>query len=154
MTTVPDFFQDEGEEALRSQVEWQGQHLGLGEGFFARLLREDQGRFASWARDADTLTRDKEEVLRDWWQTVLHLLSFQSFDEGKVRALLEQRAPTDPQAGQSLFSPPWSASSLKEYLENHGPDAITEVQRWVESFRFGDPYAQPPKERPCLSTRP
>ena len=90
MTTVPDFFQDESEEALRSQVEWQEQHLGLGERFFARLLREDQRRFSSWARDADTLPRDKEDVLRDWWRTVLHLLSFQNFDEGKVRALLER----------------------------------------------------------------
>jgi hypothetical protein len=38
MITVPDFFQDESEEALRSQVEWQEQHLGLGDRFFARLL--------------------------------------------------------------------------------------------------------------------
>jgi hypothetical protein len=154
MTTVPDFFQDESEEALRSQVKWQEQHLGLGDRFFARLLREDQRRFSSWGKDADALTRDKEDVLRDWWRTVLHLLSFQNFDEEKVRALLERTAPTGPQAGQSVFSPPWSASSLKEYLENHGPDAIPEVNRWVESFRFGDPYAPPPKGSTCLSTRP
>ena len=29
MTTVPDFFQDESEEALRAQVKWQHEHLGL-----------------------------------------------------------------------------------------------------------------------------
>jgi hypothetical protein len=154
MTTVPNFFQDESEEALRSQVEWQEQHLGLGHKFFARLLREDQGRFSSWMRNADALSRDKEDLLRDWWRTVLHLLSFQNFDEQKVRALLERTAPTDPHGGQSVFSPPWSASSLKDYLENHGPDAIPEVNSWVESFSFGDPYAPPPKGRTCLSTRP
>src|ERR1700722_18748322 len=76
MTTVPDFFQDESEEALRSQVEWQEQHLGLGDRFFARLLREDQHRFSSWGKEGDVLTREKEDVLRDWWRTLLHLLAF------------------------------------------------------------------------------
>src|ERR1700730_4565939 len=154
MTTVPDFFQDESDEALRSQVEWQEQHLGLGDRVFARLLREDQRRFSSCARNAEALARDKEDVLRDWWRTVLHLLSFQNFDEEQVRALLEQTAPTGPQARQSVFSPPWSMSSLNEYLENHGSDAIPEVNRWVESFTFGDPYAPSPKGNTCLSTRP
>lgn len=154
MTSVPDFFQDESEEALRSQVEWQERHLGLGDSFFAGLLREDLRIFSAWRQGAGALTGEKEDVLRDWWQTVLHLLSFQNFDEEKVRALLEQAAPTRPRAGQSVFSPPWSASSLKGYLESLGPEAIPEVGRWVESFRFGDPYAPPWKQSPCLSTRP
>jgi hypothetical protein len=154
MTSVPDFFQDDSEEALRSQVEWLEQHLGLGNSFFARLLGEDERHFAAWRRASVALTRGKEEVLRDWWQTVLHLLSFQHFDEARVRALLGQTAPTRPQAGPSVFSPPWVGSSMKEYLESRGPDAIQEVGRWVESFRFGDPYAPPRQGDPCLSTRP
>jgi hypothetical protein len=137
MATVPDFFQDESEEALRSQVEWQGQHLGLGEGFFAKLLREDQGRFSFWAQGSRALTGDKLDVLRDWWRTILHLLSFQNFDGEKVRALLERKAASGTQVGPSVFSPPWSPSSLKEYLEDHGPEAIPEVNTWVESFRWG-----------------
>jgi hypothetical protein len=145
MITVPDFFQDESEEALRSQVEWQEQHLGLEDSFFARLLREDQRRFSSWKKDGAALTRDKEDVLRDWWRTVLHLLSFQNFDEERVRALLERTVPSGTPIRQSVFSPPWCGSSLKEYLENHSPDAISEVSRWIESFRFGDPYAAPVK---------
>jgi hypothetical protein len=154
MTTVPDFFQDESEAALHSQVEWQEQHLGLGKEFFAKLLRVDPGLFSSWAKGAGALTRDKVDVLRDWWRTVLHLLSFQNFDGEKARALLERKAAPGPRAEQFVFSPPWSGSSLKEYLEDHGPEAIPEVNRWVESFRFGDPYASPPKGRTCLSTQP
>jgi hypothetical protein len=154
MTTVPDFFQDESEEALRSQVKWQEQHLGLGEAFFSRLLCEDQRRFSTWEKDADVLTRQQEEVLRDWWRTVLHLLSFQNFDVEKVRALLERSAAPGTRARQAVFGPPWSDSSLKAYLEENGPDAIPEVNRWVESFRFGDPYAPPSKGSPCPSTRP
>ena len=154
MVMVPDFFQDESEEALRAQVKWQHERLGLDDSFFAKLLGEDRHRFSFWQKDADTLTPDKEDVLRDWWQTVLHLLSFQSFDEEKLRSLLEQTRPIGSSNEASPFSPPWSASSLKAYLENRGPEAIAEVNRWLESFRFGDPYAQPRKGDPCLSTQP
>ncbi len=154
MTTVPDFFQDDCEEALRSQVEWQKQHLGLGNPFFAQLLREDQHHFSSWTKNVGAFSTAKESVLRDWWQTVLHLLSFENFDEAKVRAFLERTAKTVPQGGQSVFSPPWSSSSLKEFLENSGPDSIPEVNSWVKSFRFGDPYTPPPRGLICQSTRP
>jgi hypothetical protein len=154
MITVPDFFQDEGEEALRAQVKWQQEHLGLDDSFFARLLREDRHRFSLWQKDADTLAREKEDVLREWWQTVLHLLSFQRFHEEKLRSLLEQTQSLGASKEASPFSPPWSASSLKVYLENRGPEAIAEVSRWLESFRFGDPYAPPRKGEPCPSTQP
>jgi hypothetical protein len=154
MTTVPDFFQDESQEAVRSQVEWQEQHLGLGDRFFARLLSEDQRRFSSWREERADLATGKEEVLRDWWRTVLHLLSFQNFDEERVRAMLERTVPPGPPVGQSVFSPPWAGTSLKEHLERDGPDAISQVSRWVESFTFGDPYAPAPRGSPCLSTRP
>jgi hypothetical protein len=145
MTSVPDFFQDESESALRARVEWQEKHLGLGDSFFARLLREDQKVFAAWRKDEDAIFSSKEDALRDWWHTVLHLLSFHGFDAGRVRALLEQKATPRAVPEASPFAPPWSASSLKEYVESHGPEAIREVDRWVESFRFGDPYASPRK---------
>src|SRR5437868_14656652 len=139
MISVPDFFQDESEEALRAQVDWLEKHLGLGDNFFAKFLREDHAVFSAWRRASVALAVDKENVLRDWWHTVLHLLSFQNFEEGRVRALLEQTAPTRPHAERSLFSPPCSSSSLKEYLERHGPAAIRERGCWVDSFRFGAP---------------
>ncbi len=154
MITVPDFFQDESEEALRAQVKWQKEHLGLADTFFAGLLREDQSQFSSWVGGTGPLTSGKEDLLRDWWRTVLHLLSFQYFMEDRVRALLERTAATGSELASQQFAPPWSTGSLKAYLENRGPDAIAEVNRWVESFRFGNPYAQPPKGRSCLSTQP
>ena len=55
---VPDFFQDESEEALRAQVKWQLEHLGLDDGFFAKLLGVDRRRFSVWQKDADTLAPD------------------------------------------------------------------------------------------------
>jgi hypothetical protein len=156
MSLVPDFFQDESDEALREQVKWQREHLGLDHIFFAKLLGEDGSRFTSWQMDADTLAPEKEDVLRAWWHTVLHLLSFQSFDEERLRSLLKQTraAGASNDTETSPFSPPWSASSLKAYLEERGPEAIAEVNRWLESFRFGDPYTPPRKGGPCLSTQP
>jgi len=153
MTSIPDFFQDESEGALRCQVEWQTKHLALGDGFFAKFLREDTRIFCGWRKDTDALTEAKLNVLRDWWQTVLHLLSFQNFDEEKVRLLLQQVAPTVSKADPSLFAPPWSASSMKDFLESYGPDAIQDVNRWVGSFRFGDPYRPSRKDNACLSTQ-
>ena len=73
---------------------------------------------------------------------------------GKLRSLLEQTRTVGSSNEASPFSPPWSTSSLKAYLENRGPEAIAEVNRWLESFRFGDPYAPPRKGGPCLSTQP
>jgi len=154
MRSVPDFFQDESEKALRLQVEWLEKHLGLGDNFFARLLREDQDVFSAWRTKSVALAGDKEAILRDWWRAVLHLLSFQNFDVEKVRRLLEQTSRAHPPMEQAAFSPPWLASSLKEHLEIHGRKAIQEVHRWVESFRFGDPYALSRKEASCLSTQP
>lgn len=153
MFSIPDFFQDDSEEALRSQVEWQTEHLGLDDSFFAHLLSEEPRIVSCWRKDRNSFSKGKEDVLRDWWQAVLHLLSFQNFDEEKVRALLEQTASTRPRAEPSVFSPPWSESSLKEYLQSRGPDAIEQVNRWVESFRFGDPYAPHRKDSSCLSTQ-
>jgi hypothetical protein len=152
MTIVPDFFQEESAEALRSQVDWLEEHLGLGTAFFAKLLREDPRAFDAWRGMSGSLAADKEAVLRGWWHTVLHLLAFQDFDDARVRTLLEQSVPTRPEAGRGVFAPPWSAGSLKEYLESHGREGIGEVDRWVESFRFGDPYAPPRKGDSCLST--
>ena len=97
MIAVPDFFQEDSEEALRSQVKWQQQNFGLKEDFFARLLPRILRRFAAWEKDAAILTREQGDVLRDWWRTVLHLLSFQHFEAGKVRGAPRTDSPgTNP----------------------------------------------------------
>jgi hypothetical protein len=72
-----------------------------------------------------------------------------------VRMLLEQRPASGHQeATRSVFSLPWAMSSLKGYLEEHGPPSLRDANRWIESFRLGDPYAPVPKGDLCLSTQP
>ena len=149
MRSVPAFFQDESEEGRRCQVEWLELHLGLRDSFFARFLDEEEAVFVAWRKSSAPLGAAKANFLSDCWHTVLRLLSFQNFDEAKVRSLLEKKASEPLLTTPSAFSPPWSASSLKEYLETHGPAALAEADRWVESFRFGDPYAPHQKEVPC-----
>jgi hypothetical protein len=147
---VPAYFQDEGEAALRSQVEWLGRHGRVEDRFFARFLRVEEDTFRAWRARRAALPSDREEGLRAFWRAVLHLLSFCGFDEQRLRLLLEQSLPASTGPASSL-APPWCGSSLREYLEDRGPAALEEVERWVTGFRFGDPYRAVPGEVPCPS---
>jgi phytoene dehydrogenase-like protein len=122
-------------------VRWLEEHVGLGDRFFATFLRTDEDAFRHWRDGRASLSPDRQESLRHFWRTILHLLSFLNFDEQRVRRLLEHPAPSAPRAARSPLAPPWSGASLKEHLEAQGPDALADVERWVTAFRFGDPYA-------------
>jgi len=140
--SVPDFFQETGEDALRSQVQWLEQHLGVSDLFFARFLRAPEPSFRDWRLDRGALAVGQQNGLEELWRTVLHLLSFADLDGQRVRGLLER--PILPQSESDRrhpLAPPWSGSSLKSYLEERGADGLPDVDRWVTGFRFGNPYA-------------
>jgi hypothetical protein len=136
--TVPDFFQEETEEALRSQVEWLGTEAGVDHSFFARLLSMDEATLNAWLDGKAALPSGGEQVLRRFWRTALHLLSFLNFDLSSVRILLRHELPAGDDAPPA---PPWSGSSLQAFLEAGGARAVEKVDRWVTGLRFGDPYA-------------
>src|SRR5262245_30892866 len=48
LSTVPDYFQEESEDALREQVQWLVREVGVEDSFFARLLRVDEETLAGW----------------------------------------------------------------------------------------------------------
>jgi hypothetical protein len=79
-----------------------------------------------------------EETLRNLWRTVLHLLSFLSFDRRRLRELFLQTMPVYPSGEDSALSPPWGGTSMKAYLEQAGTDGIEKVDGWVTGLRFGD----------------
>jgi hypothetical protein len=137
---VPDYFQEESEAALRSQVNWLDQQIGVGDLFFARVLRTGEDSFRDWRDYRTSFSPDRQRALRNLWQTFLHLLSFLNFDEDRVRRLLDQRVPAASGPFRSPLAPPWAGATLKAYLEDQGPGAFPEVDRWVTSFRFGDAY--------------
>jgi hypothetical protein len=151
--TVPDFFQDESEDALRLRVNWLEQHLGLTNRFFAKLIPIDEQLFRKWRDVSVGLSKAQQAALRDFWAMILHLLSFQAFDESRVRSLFERVSPPQVKRSQSVFNPPWFGTSLKQYLQSEGCEAIEQVNRWVETFRFGDPYVTRGEPKVCPSTR-
>ncbi len=142
---VPDYFQKESEPALRSQVNWLEEEVGLTDCFFARVLRMDATTFSEWRNCLTSLSSEQEDDLRDLWQTFLHLLSFLNFDRNRTQQLLEHTSPDVASSETSPLSPPWRGSSLKEYLEQQGTEGLVCVDRWVTSFRFGDPYESQPE---------
>ncbi|HQU44862.1 MAG: hypothetical protein B7Z73_12685 [Planctomycetia bacterium 21-64-5] len=81
---------------------------------------------------------------------VLHILSFYDQDELKTRHLLEEHLSV---AGQQVaprpLLPPWIGTSLKEFLETQGIDAIKKANCWLMRLRFGEPYSAPLSAESC-----
>jgi hypothetical protein len=146
---VPDYFQEDSEEALRCRVQWLEAEVSLGDPFFARPLRTDQESFTRW-RDRRALLTGPELVgLREVWEVMMHIFSFVNFDSGRARRLLEHVPSAAPRQAGAGQAPPWAGSSIKTYLETHGPSVVDEVNRWITSFRFGAPSLTPEQEVPC-----
>lgn len=148
---VPDYFQEDSEDALRSRVQWLESEIGLDTSFFARLLRMEEETFARWTEQRAVLPQRKLFDLQEVWEIMLHVLSFVNFDCGRARRLLEFVPPTAERERGARPVPPWPESSLRNHLETHGSDAVDDVNRWVTSFRFGAPSVTPEQEVPCPS---
>jgi hypothetical protein len=117
---VPDYFQEDNEEALRSRVQWLEAEVSLGDPFFARLLRTDEGTFTRWRERRAALPGGQLGGLREVWEMMMHILSFVNFDSGRARRLLEHVLLADSRPLGASQSPPWAGSSIKRYLETHG----------------------------------
>jgi len=135
---VPDYFQDDGQPALRERVSWFERELGVNDRFFARHLRIGEDLFRNWRRgEHGSLPAEGEKNLRALWMTTLHLLSFLNFDERRVRALLGHPIAVADGDRTSPSLLPWAGDSLIAFLEEKGPEAVPEVDRWMSSLRFG-----------------
>src|SRR5437868_208026 len=90
---VPDFFQEGGEAALRARVRWLEAEVSLGDAFFARLLRTDEGTFMRWKEQRALLPRGAMLGLRAVWDMMMHVFSFVNFDSARARRMLEHVPP-------------------------------------------------------------
>jgi hypothetical protein len=141
--SVPDYFQEEGEAALRSRVDWLERRVGVNDSFFAKFLRTGESSLRDWRDHRSALPADRHDDLRRLGRTMLHLLSFMNFDEQRVKILLEHHDSDKGSRFQAHpLSPPWSGSSLKSYLEERGSVVLDDVDRWVTAFRGYQPEAQ------------
>jgi hypothetical protein len=139
LATVPDFFQEETEEALRQQGEWLVRAVDVDDSFFARLLRTDAATIRAWRASQAPLRPDDQQTLSDLWHTTLDLLSFLNFQEARLRELFQHFLPAPRRGEGSPLAPPWSGATLRAFLETGGAEAIGQVDRWVTGLRFGDP---------------
>ena len=138
---IPDFFQEEDEPALRSQVQWVEEHLGLSDRFFARFLRILESSFRDWRLQQAALPLDRQEMLRGFWHTVLYLDYFTKSDVQALRGFLERQRPAENEWGRRHpHAPPWSGSTLRTYLEEGGPALLPDVDEWLEYFWRGNPF--------------
>jgi hypothetical protein len=133
---VPDFFQSDTEGAQREQVRWVGENLALGEAFFAEFLKASPAVFAEWLTGGAKLRRAQHEQLRDFWRTILHLMSFLGSDVSRVRTMLSHPVPAETSVPMPL--PKWAGTTLIEYLRQNGARAIQCVDEWVTAIRFGE----------------
>jgi hypothetical protein len=139
-STVPWFFQEDDEPALRSQAGWTERHLGLSDDFYARFLKVPESSFRDWKPGRGELPADQQDAMRRFWYTVLLLLDFAQMDVPGAKAFLERLIRventdlwTDP------YTPPWNGTCLKTYLEIGGPDVLQDVNRYLASFGAGNP---------------
>ena len=74
------FFQNSAESDLIDQVEWSEEKLGLSDGFYSRLLRIETDAFLRWKSGKGAIQKMNQDHLRDFWQTLTHILSFLNFN--------------------------------------------------------------------------
>jgi hypothetical protein len=135
------FFQEDTEAALVSKVVWLEENLSISDAFFSNLLDVDEWEFHRWRSREGELSETKQERLREFWQMILHLLSFYNYKTELARNLLEYEAESAGEDYRPPFAPPWLGTSPKAYLEANGSWGVEKMNEWVLSFRFADRYS-------------
>jgi hypothetical protein len=136
---VPTFFRDGGEPSLIKRAEWLREKLGLDDAFFARLLGVEDEQFYRWRISGGALREEKLSEFREFWEVILHLLSFFNLDISQVRNFIEHEEEERPV--KLPFDPPWVGTSVRAYLAITGRGGAQKLNRWIQSFQFADRYS-------------
>jgi hypothetical protein len=135
---VEPFFAEDAEWALLEQVNWLRINIELSDSFFSNLLDIDEEAFYQWRNQTASLPDEVLNYLREFWQVILHFLSLFDFDSDRLYALFYYEEKGRPI--RLYLDPPWTGTSLKEYLQKSGPIGIREVDYWVQALRFANSY--------------
>ena len=135
---VEPFFNDDTNEAILSQVQWFEKSLRVDDSFFLDMLNLERREFTQWKYERGILSSDKQNLLREFWQMMLHMMSFYDYDMTRVSEAFHYEG--EHHSAQSTFGPPWTGTSLRNYLEKTGPRSIQEVNHWIQALRYGNWY--------------
>lgn len=136
---VEPFFSEDTNEALLSQVQWFQTRFSVNDDFFVDMLNLEKRTFGSWKYDSGFLSKDKQKLLNEFWEMLMHVMSFYDYDLGLVR-LLFQQAGGERTSDVSPLDPPWAGTSLRNYLEKTGPQSIREANQWIQTLRYSNWY--------------
>ena len=137
------FFNDDSNEALLSQVQWFQLRFNVGDNFFQDMLNIERAEFAEWKYEHGFLSKDKQNLIREFWQMMLHLMSFYDYDMSRMREVFQREAlghQEERSHSNWRSGPPWIGTSLKNYLEKTGPRSIRKVNRWIQALRYANWY--------------
>ena len=137
--TFASFFHDDTEVDRVDQVEWIEEKLGLPDSFFSNMLGVEEHLFSAWRTKNGVIPEEKQDYLKEFWQTLNHILVFLNYDVRRVLVMLEKDS-VETGYIRLAFTPPWVGNSMKHYLETHGLEGIRKVNEWIQSVRFADSY--------------
>jgi len=122
-----------------SAVNWLQENLSFSDEYLAQLVGAPQEVFCQWKRGEATLTSSQVQTLEKFSTAMNRLLSFFSFRRDLMLRVLEFHSDSY-QIRWNSFTPPWVGTSLKDYLLRHGGRGIDEVDSWVQSLKFANPF--------------
>src|ERR1044072_1499993 len=104
--TFASFFHDDTEADRIDQVEWIEEKLGLSDSFFSSLLGIEEHLFSAWRTKKGILPQEKHVYLKEFWQTLTHILAFLNYDMRRVLTLLDEDNVATGYT-RLAFTPPW-----------------------------------------------
>ena len=135
---VESFFTETSDKALVAQVRWFQSCLHVNDDFFSDMLNLEGRTFSRWKYGEGYLSNDKQKLLNEFWEMLLHVMSFYDYDLTSVRELFQSEASRS--SAVSPLDPPWTGTSLRNYLEKTGPSSIREANRWIQTLRYANWY--------------
>ncbi|MEK6299388.1 MAG: hypothetical protein AABO41_01600 [Acidobacteriota bacterium] len=136
---VEPFFSEDTNDALLSQVQWFQDRFVVSDDFFVDMLNIEKTTFGSWKYSSGLLSKDKQKLLSEFWEMLMHVMSFYDYDVGLVLLVFRQEGGARESAVSPLC-PPWAGTSLRNYLEKTGPQAIREANQWIQTLRYANWY--------------
>lgn len=137
---VPVFFVQRDEASRLAQVTWMQEHLGMDRQLLARVLGCTEADVDGWRRGQAPLSPAQAQALDSLWGLVRHVLSLCASELPRARAMFD--VAVEPCT--SPLAPPWSGTTLREYLRHAASRGVDEALRWVTALRFGP--------RPAMTT--